>query len=270
MKPLMVRLIVAIAVSAAPGWAWAQVLTPPAVPSPEVETDSDPTRPVFISLRPEYYSLSDDVDQQSLILRYDARALTSLRPAHGAPGIILRFELPFVVADVRDDVAYGLGDLYAQFFLLPYATRRFALAVGSGFLLPTATDEMVGTGKWVLAPVMAPVWRFPRGMFFIKVQNLTSIAGDGSRPDINHLLITPVFIRAVGSSWWVLADTETKTKWADDGRTGVKSGLQLGRRLYRGVGVWAKPEVWWGPNRDGRWNLKFGLVWYQRRPAGGS
>jgi hypothetical protein len=31
------------------------------------------------------------------------------------------------------------------------------------------------------------------------------------------------------------------------------------------MALWVKPEVWWGAHRDGDWNLKFGIVWYQRR-----
>jgi len=40
--------------------------------------------------------------------------------------------------------------------------------------------------------------------------------------------------------------------------------VQLGHRIA-GVGLWVKPEVWWGAHRDGSWNIKVGLVWYQRR-----
>ena len=109
-----------------------------------------------------------------------------------------------------------------------------------------------------------PVWFFRgRGLLFVKLQELVSVAGDSRRSDVNTLLITPIFIHAVKERWWVLADSETRTNWLREGRTGVKSGLQIGRTVATGFGVWAKPEVWWGPNRDGRWNLKLGLVWYR-------
>lgn len=235
--------------------AAAQQATPP--PSVEVETDSDPTRPVFISVRPEFYNFEGQ-HRQLLIGRYDS----ALRRK-----IILRFELPAVRTDIGSHATGGLGDAYGQFLLVPYGSGRFALVMGSGFLLPTATDELVGGGKWVLAPVVAPLWRLTRGLAYIKLQNFTSIGGDDSRPDVNYLLVTPTFIKIVGGAWWVLADTETKTNWKADGRTGVKSGLQVGRRIATGVGLWVKPEVWWGANRDGTWNLKVGLVWYQRRAA---
>ena len=233
-------------------------------PPADVETDSDPTRPVFISIRPEFYDVDDDVARRALIVRYDATALRRLRLPGGAPGMVLRFELPLMTADIRGDHAAGVGDTYAQVFVVPYATGTFAWATGSGFVLPTANDRSLGGGAWVVAPVAAPVWRAPHRLFLVKVQDFMKVAGDRTRPDINYLLVTPTLIHVIAQRWWVLADSETKTAWTDGGATSIKSGLQLGRRVARGVGAWVKPEAWWGPNREGRWTLKFGLVWYQR------
>lgn len=254
---------VLVVLSAAPVVA-AQQPQPPA-PAPEINNDSDPTRPVFLSARPEYYNLPNGVERQVLIGRFDAGLLRN-RPLPGAKtGILLRFEVPLARTDTGSDSATGLGDLYGQFLLVPYATRKFAWVVGSGFLLDTATDDLLGSGKWVVAPVAAPLWRLNRGLFFVKLQNFTSFAGDEQAADINYFLVTPTLIHGVGRDWWVLADTETKSDWNADGRTGVKSGFQVGRRVTTGLGLWVKPEVWWAANRDGDWNLKFGLVWYQRR-----
>jgi hypothetical protein len=100
---------------------------------------------------------------------------------------------------------------------------------------------------------------------FVKLQTFTSIAGDPRRPDANRLFVTPTLIHAIQQDWWVLVDSETKTDWELGGRTGVKSGVQVGRGIGSNIGVWIKPELWWGPNQDGRWNLKFGLIMYQLR-----
>jgi hypothetical protein len=100
-------------------------------------------------------------------------------------------------------------------------------------------------------------------MLLVLVQNFSSIAGDASRPNINFLQITPTFVQAVARGWWILADSRIKTDWRRDGRTGVRSGLQIGRNFPGKLAVWVKPEAWWGPNRDGRWNLTSGFVWYR-------
>jgi hypothetical protein len=134
---------------------------------------------------------------------------------------------------------------------------------GSGLSIPTATHALLGSGKWIAAPAGLPMWLFRRGFLYVKVQNFTSFAGDPQRPDVNFLLVTPTVLQAFGRATWVLVDTEAKTDWRRNRRTGVKSGVQLGHVVTRGTGVWVKPEVWWGANRDGRWNLKAGIIWYR-------
>ena len=99
-------------------------------------------------------------------------------------------------------------------------------------------------------------------MAYVKVQDF-AVPGDRARPDFHYLLITPTVIRPVGRWFWVLFDSDTSTDWRLDGRTGVKSGAQFGAIVARGVGMWVKPEVWWGPSRSGRWNLKGGVIWYR-------
>lgn len=228
-------------------------------------TDSDPTRPVLFSIRPEIYKPSEDVTQAALIFRYDRATFVKRRWLPGRRGVIVRAELP--MRQTRNDgssAETGIGDAYAQILLVPYFTRRFAVVAGTGVIMPTATGERLGSGKWVLAPAAGPVWFLNgKGMVFVKFQNFTSIAGDESRPDANFFLITPTIIRVFSSGWWVLADSETKTNWNQDGRTGARSGLQLGHAVSSRFAVWIKPEAWWGGNSDGLWNLKFGLVWYR-------
>jgi hypothetical protein len=229
-----------------------------------VKNDTDPTRPVLFSIRPEFYNPSTTVSQASLIFRYDQATLRARRWLPGKRGVILRFEVPLAETHVEGTVRRaGLGDAYGQILVAPYFTRRRAFVVGTGLLIPTASDPLLGAAKWVLAPAVAPVWFFGRGMFLVKFQNFVSIAGSPSRPDVNFLLITPSFIHAVGRRWWVLADSETRTVWRLDAHTGIKSGFQVGRNVAGAFAVWVKPELWWGPNDNGQWNLKFGLVWYR-------
>jgi len=223
-------------------------------------SDSDPTRPVFLSIRPEYSAIGEAVSEFQLIFRYDAALLRARRFS-----AILRLELPVTGAHAGAQSAGGIGDVYGQILVPWFLTRRFAFAMGAGVVVPTADSPLLGGGKWTVAPVVAPVWRFPHGMFFVKLQQFTSTAGDASRPDLSSFLVTPTFIHTIARAWWVIADSETRTDWRLDGRTGIKTGFQVGRAMVPGVAVWIKPELWWGPNRDGHWNLKFGLVWYARR-----
>ena len=228
-----------------------------------IRNDSDPTRAVLFSIRPEFGWLDAGVSRSALIFRYDYAALRKRRWLPGRRGVILRLEMPIARTSTASSEEAGLGDAYAQLLTIPYFTRRFAVAVGTGLGIPTATGDLLGTGHLVVAPAVAPVWFLPGGMFFVRVQNSTTVAGDHNRRDFNVLIVAPTFIHSVGGRFWVLADTETQTDWRHDERTGIKSGLQVGRAIAGRIGVWAKPEAWWGPNQAGRWNLKFGIVWYR-------
>ena len=229
-----------------------------------LQNDSDPTRAVLFSIRPEFSWLASDVRRSALIFRYDYAALRQRRWLPGRRGVILRFEMPIAQTDIGSRGETGLGDAYAQMLVAPYFTQKFAFVVGSGRGMPTATGDLLGTGRWVVAPLTGPVWFFRgRGMFLVRVQNSMTVGSDADRSDFNVFIVAPTFIHSVGSRFWVLADTETRTDWQRDERTSVKSGLQIGRAIAGRVGLWVKPEVWWGPNQDGLWNLKFGVVWYR-------
>jgi hypothetical protein len=212
--------LAALAIFVMPAGGLAQTATnPPDQPSAAVENDANPTRAVLFSLRPEIYRPSEGVTQAALIFRYDQASLRQRRWLPGKRGVLLRFEMPVSYTNSGDTVQQaGLGDAYAQAISIPYFSRTFAFFVGTGLKIPTATDQVLGSGKWTLAPLAGPIWFLPtRALFFVKVQELVSIAGDSARPDVNTLLITPVFIQTVKTRWWILVDSETNTNWERDG-----------------------------------------------------
>ncbi len=48
--------------------------------------------------------------------------------------------------------AFGLGDLNPSFFLSPGKPGALIWGVGPTFTLPTATDNLLGSGKWSMGP----------------------------------------------------------------------------------------------------------------------
>jgi hypothetical protein len=230
------------------------------VPRDDAGQDVDPTKPVFWNVREEYYNLRGDAWTNAIILRSDKLILKNNRWG-GKRGIILRFDLPFVIAG-QGDTTGGLGDLYAQFVYIPYLTRKFAFAAGSGLFLPTATDQRLGTGKWTAAPIVAPVWFFPKkGFFFIKLQDNISFAGDDHRSEVHFFSTNPVLVWKLRTPWWIQVDSEVKTNLENSGHTGFNSGFLVGRMFGRHLGVWAKPEVSWGHYRDGDFTVKTSMFW---------
>src|SRR5262245_34749625 len=228
---------------------------------PEIVDDTNPTKPVFLSIREEYYDFGSERWTNLLMLRSDKVILKdaqSLRPK----GIILRVDLPIASARVFDETATGLGDVYIQGLFFPHLRKVFTIAAGTGFLFPTATDSILGKGKWQVAPLALPIWIFPRskGFFLAKFQDFVSFAGNGNRPEIHNLLITPTLLWRYSRKSWILLDTEAKINWELDIRISYRSGVQFGRMFSRKIGLWVKPEIPWGKNREADWFLKFAVV----------
>jgi len=220
--------------------------------------DIDPTRPIVFNLREEFYNLKGGVWKNALILRTDVIKLSKLR------NLLLRVDLPVVSADVGQGTEHGLGDIYGQFLLIPYTKHNFFLAAGSGIILPTATEKILGNDKWQIAPMVIPGLRFrdPRGIFFVKIQDFVSFAGQSDRSDIHYMTLTPLFLMKVHDRWWAGVDTEAKINWQKDNESSFKTGFFLLRMWTKGFGTWVKPEIPWGPNREADWAIKVSLFWH--------
>src|SRR5258705_8681530 len=230
----------------------------------EIRNDTDPTKPVFFSLRNEYFNLRHEPWQNVVILRADRLALRKLGLPGRSRGFLLRADIPFVTVDNGSETRSGLGDLYAQDIVVPSFNKVFTIAWGTGIVFPTATNS-VGSGKWQVAPVVAPILFFGRfkGFAFIKLQDYVSVAGDDNRPDINYFLVTPTLLYRVSRTFWIVADSESKTDWKRDDMTSNKSGFLFGKMLTPRLGMTVKTEVPWGPDRLGDWTVK--LVAFRTR-----
>jgi hypothetical protein len=222
-------------------------------------SDADPTQPVVFSLREEYYDLLGDTWLNVFMLRSDR---VFLKHKIGRPkGLVTRYELPLATVHAASEETSGLGDAYAQALFFPRLTRGFSFGLGPALVLPTATDERLGAGKWQFAPLTLPLWfHGNRGLFLVKFQDVFSFAGDDDRRDIHCLLVSPLWFRRLSGRSWIAVDGEARIDWEDGGRTSLKVGVQLGRAFGRRFGLAIKPEVPFGEHRAGDWTVKLFLL----------
>jgi len=243
-------------------YAVAQVPDPTPTPQPSNAegAEEDPTKPIAFSIRNEYKNLRNGAWANSAVFRFDEVVFKKLQNPGGLKGIILRFDVPLNTVHIGTTTQTGLGDIYAQAIYVPRASRGFSFAFGSGFVLPTATNTLLGTGKLLLAPTAVPIWNFPksRRKLLIRFQNVFSVAGKSSRPDINYFVAAPAVIGHLYKKWWYTADTELRWNWKSSLGSGV-SGFLVGRLVKGKFGIAFKPEILWGPARAGDFNLKFAV-----------
>jgi hypothetical protein len=175
--------------------------------------------------------------------------------------VLLCGEVPLATFDDGFHTTTGLGDIYGQALIFPgffpTLSPRLLVGVGAGLVLPTASDDVLGRGKWIAAPAVAPVWLFPRrGLAWVKVQDWISFAGDGARPDVHYLTVTPTSLWRLSRRWWTVLDAESTTNWELGGRTSFRAGLLLGRMLSPRHGLALKAELPFGGHRQTDFTLK--------------
>jgi hypothetical protein len=230
----------------------------------EAAADEDPRTIVAFNLRLQHIELGDGNNFDLVLLRRDA---VVRRP--GRPNIrlaTLRWDLPVGQAHIGGEEAAGLGDLYFQAVNFRDLAPGFSLGSGLAFQFPTATDDFLGAGKWQVAPSFFPVvtMKAKGAIFFARIQDFISVAGDDDRRDIHQLAVAPTFIKLISRRQAVLFDTEAIADWERDGEVSWKSGLLFATRLSGRRAAWIKVEVPWGEHRRGEWTVRASIAWRRR------
>ena len=100
---------------------------------------------------------------------------------------------------------YGLGDSTLQIYLVPRPSGPLTWGFGPTFLLPTASDEILGTEKWGVGPALAAVWATERWTAGGRINQYWDFAGDDSRDDVNILTIQPVATYILKRGWYLVS-----------------------------------------------------------------
>jgi hypothetical protein len=85
--------------------------------------------------------------------------------------------------------AFGLGDLNETAFFSPAKPGKVIWGAGPILTIPTATDDMLGTGKWLAGPAFVVLAMPGHWVVGALVNNQWSFAGDSSRPAVNTMLL---------------------------------------------------------------------------------
>lgn len=161
---------------------------------------------------------------------------------------------------------FGIGDITQSFFLSPKEPTAGGIVWGVGpvFLLPTATDDLLGTGKLGLGPTAVVLKQDGPWTVGALANHIWSVAGDGSRPDISSTFLQPFVSYTTSNAWTFTLNTESTYDWeANDWAVPVNFQVsklvKFGEQpvsLSAGARYWATaPEN--GP--DG-WGFRVGLT----------
>lgn len=117
--------------------------------------------------------------------------------------LISRTILPVIhQSDVGGDGSdSGIGDITQSLFFSPKAPTAGGWIWGAGpaFLLPTASDDALGTEQWAIGPTAVVLKQTEDGWTYGALANyLVSVAGDDDRADVDAMFLQPFLAKALG------------------------------------------------------------------------
>jgi hypothetical protein len=110
---------------------------------------------------------------------------------------------------------FGLGDTTLSVFFSPVkpAFGKWIWGVGPVAVLPTATDDLLGAEKWGLGPTAVALTQSGPWTVGALANHVWSVAGDGSRPDINNTFLQPFVAYTTPTAWTYTLNTESSYNW---------------------------------------------------------
>lgn len=141
---------------------------------------------------------------------------------------IIRLDAALITTPEPDRVT-GLSDIQLQDLFVPDLWARLKWGVGFVLVMPTATDDRTGLGKWMLGPAAGLVYELSQHIQIGGlVQNPISFAGDPDRSSVSYFLFEPLFSLMLGR-WYVgSASFDWTYDWKQNAWT-IPLGVQVGR-----------------------------------------
>jgi len=109
----------------------------------------------------------------------------------------------------------GLGDTTQSLFLSPKNPGPSGIIWGLGpaFLVPTGTDDLLGTGKWGAGPTGVVLKQFGGWTVGGLANHIWSFAGESDRADVNSTYLQPFISYTTHDAWTFTLNTESTYNW---------------------------------------------------------
>lgn len=206
-------------------------------------------------------------------LRFDTTTATMRLPV--TPNWLVQLDLPYSWSDQSQSNVFplrGVGDMTMRMGGRLYASENIALFVGADASFPTASEKLLGTGKYTLGPgvgLAAPLPRM-RSVFVVTALDNSSLGGDPGRPHVHFAVVQPAVVTIWSEQWWSLAALTWNVDWEKNGKSVMNLFGQVGYRFDKhwnifvgpGVGVAGKDN----PPLGLDWTVQAGVRWVYTTP----
>lgn len=139
-------------------------------------------------------------------------------------------------ADRESGGQFGLGDMNPTFFLAPRKAGNLIWGAGPAMVIPTATDSILGSGKFSLGPSVVVLAQPGNWTFGALASNIWSVAGSRSRPSVNRMSLQYFITYSLKDDWYLSTAPTVVADWSasKDDRWLVPVGGGIGKLITVG------------------------------------
>lgn len=213
----------------------------------------------------------------------NAFVLAPILPAlfHGGWSLVTRTVIPAVVTvPVGTDRKTGFGDITSEVLghklFKGRKSQFYDIAWGPFVGFPSASDDVLGTGRWRLGPELVLGISARQWVTVLVVRNEWSVGSARNRADVNTLVLDYLLFFNLPKLFYLAYEPEITADWeADRGdRWTLPVGIGFGRHhrlpkrprlaiTTRLSGLYNAVRT----NRDPKWQLLFTLVFWKPNPV---
>ncbi len=158
----------------------------------------------------------------------------------------------------------GLGDATISAFFSPKEPTSGGLiwGVGPALLIPTATDDLLGTGKFGVGPTAVGLKQIGNVTVGTLVNHIWSIAGDADRADVSVTFFQPFIAKNFSGGYALALNTELSQNWDADMTSGTinligSKVISIGSQLAQ---VAIGSRIPYGNGNSATWGFRAQLV----------
>jgi hypothetical protein len=110
------------------------------------------------------------------------------------------------------DSAFGIGDINPQLFFSPAKPSKLIWGFGPTWTMPTATDSVLGAGKWDAGPTAVALTMQGPWVIGVLANNQWSFAGWGDH-SVNAMLVQPFINYNLDKGWYLTTAPIMTANW---------------------------------------------------------
>jgi hypothetical protein len=162
----------------------------------------------------------------------------------------------------------AVGDMDVRLLTVPYMKGKNAVAVGVESFWNTASNDLLGDGRWSFGPqiflVRFGLFDIPGTLFAPGYQYVFDVGGEDGRRKIHKSQID-LFVLWIFNEKknWILLDPQVVIDHEGNDKNFTVFDAEFGQMMFGGFSSYIRPGVGIGEDRPLDWNLELGfkVIW---------